>query len=656
MNRTHQKWLLALCAAGTAMSLQAATIVRTGRTNPADPPGAGDVTTDETWTNDNVYVLDGIIFVQDGATLTIQPGTLIRGKAEGAGAGGKPGALVVTRGSKIRALGTKNQPIVFTNMNDDHYVGPTPAPGTAPYSTKNNGITETWGGVLVLGKTYIARGPTSPNAGVTLQIEGLVPYGELSKYGGGDDLDDSGVMRFVSIRYGGSVIGEDNEINGLTMGAVGRGTTIEHIEVFQTKDDAFEWFGGTVDVKYLVAWVDGDDGFDWDEGYRGRGQFLLRVQGPLASENDRSDKGAEMDGSTSGDTRMPSSCPMFYNVTMVGHGLGDSPVPAALLKNTALHFRDGGGGRYYNSIFMDFGGAIALVEGDANPANHSTAKMLTYNYGHTKPAAGELPTGNGAASLANYIGYDHGFLAGDKMLDIRNCVFWRFNYPNAFGCPANTTRLAEVFGAEYKAGPPEVRDGDKPHSGFGPYTINSISYGADTGYDIFAAGFGNTLIPKTDPAPVAFLERSATAVVIGGVNYYPITALEPNLPAGSPYLAGGRTPPADGFYTSVAFKGAFEDGRMWAGWTLAARKGLIDWDPLSVIEADYDDPVIESEHLTYTIKFTAEDASIVYTIQWTPTLTPAAWEDIGTVTGVTGEAVFTDTRPLAGSGFYRVRE
>ncbi len=650
MRRAILVGLLGLCGAA-----QSATIIRTGRTNPSDPAGPGDVVTDETWYATNTYILDGIIFVQNGATLTIEPGTVIRGKPEGQGAGGKPGALVVTRGSKIRALGTKDKPIVFTNLDDDHYVGPNPQPGTAPWSTRNNGITKTWGGVLLLGRTYMARGTTSPDASVTLQIEGLVPYGELSKYGGGDDYDDSGVMRYVSIRYGGTVIGEDNEINGLTMGCVGRGTTIEHIEVYQTKDDAYEWFGGTVDVKYLVAWVDGDDGFDWDEGYRGRGQFLLRVQGPLSSENDRSDKGAEMDGATATDAGQPSSIPTFYNVTMVGHGMGGANPPSALLKNTALHFRDGSGGRWYNSIFMQFGGAIALVEGHSTPATHASAKMLQYNYGHLKPGPGN-PTNNNAASLPNYIGYDHGYQPGDKMLEIRHCLFWQFNYPNAFGCPPNSQRLAEVFGAEYKAGPPEVRDGDKPHAGYGPYVIGGVSYGADTGYNLFTPAYSNVYIPNNQSAPVAYLERSGTPVVIGGVSYYPVTALEPNLLPGSPYLTAGRTPPNDGFYTPVNFIGAFNDKRMWAGWTLAARLGLIDWDPDQVIEADYDDPPIESANLSYTIRFTAESPTITYVIEHTPTLTPASWTAIGTVSNRTGTVEFTDTRPLAGSGFYRVRE
>lgn len=643
MNRKH--WLLMMCAAGAAMSLQAATITV-----------SNDISTDTTWTNNNTYVLNGVIYVKNGATLTINPGTLIRGMPQGNASAQRPntpGALIITRGSKIKALGTKAQPIVFTDMYDNHYVGPTPTPGSGSYAQKNNLISQQWGGVILLGKTYLGYGNTSPNANVDVQIEGTAPDGALGKYGGGDDLDDSGVMRYCSIRYGGYVYGTNNEINGLTLGGVGRGTTIEHIEVFQNCDDAFEWFGGTVDAKYLVAWSDGDDGFDWDEGFRGRVQFGLRVQG-VSKSGDPSDKGAEMDGGGVIDNAMPVSCPMFYNITMVGHGMGLSP---KRLRNTAFNFRDGTGGRWYNSMFLDFCGAIAIIEGHSDANTHTSAKMVGYNYGHYKPGPGNNPTTNSAASLPNYIGYDHAFQTGDKMLEIKNCVFWRFNYPNAFGCPANNTAQAQTFGAD------STGDGNKPHLGHGPYNIDETSYGSATGLDLFNVGgsnaWSNTYAGNNFAAPpVAFLQRSTSGVTWSGAGttFYPVSVLEPNLPNGSPYLTGGRTPPADGFFTNVPFRGAFNNTRMWAGWTVAARLGLIDWDDTNVTEGDYDDPTVIADYLTYTIEFVADDAATTYLIQHTPTLTPANWQTIGTVTGVTGPQKFTDTRPIAGSGFYRVKE
>jgi len=478
----------------------------------------------------------------------------------------------------------------------------------------------------------VADGATAPNSGVYKHIEGMTPFGDLTKYGGGDDDDDSGVIRHVSIRYGGYVIGDANEINGLTMGAVGRGTTIEHVEVFQNKDDGFEFFGGTVNTKYLVNWANGDDSFDWDEGFRGKGQFWLTVQGPLSSESDKSDKGGELDGSTTGDNRMPSSIGTVYNATMVGLGKGTG------LKNTALHFRDGTGGRFYNSVFMDFGGACALIEGDPASGTHSSGKMTTYDYANVKPGVGEIPTQNGGAGLSGYIGYDHE--TGGKMLEIKNCVFWKFGYTNAYGCVTNATHLAEAYGAE-RNDAKSVFDGNKFHLGL------------DTGYSLFAAGFTNVYLDEASHnAPVVALERGA-GVVIGSTTYYPVTALEPNLPAGSPYLSGGRAVPDDGFYTSVAFKGAFNDTKNWASWTLAGQMALIDWDE-SIVLDDYDDPFIQSEHLTYSLKFVADNSSMTYKVQWKAALTDPSWTELTSITGKTGEQTYTDTRELAGSGFYKV--
>ncbi|MDZ4200287.1 MAG: hypothetical protein U1E27_13505, partial [Kiritimatiellia bacterium] len=597
------RYLAIGCAMGITLTAQATTIVRTGRTNPLDPATAGEVTTDEHWTNDNVYELNGIIFVHEGATLTIDPGTLIR-KRGATGAGGRPGALIVTRGAKIRALGTKEQPIVMTNLEDNHFVGPNPVPGTAPWSTPNNGITETCGGLIVMGRTYIADTASTPNSGNTKQVEGIEPFGDLSRYGGGDDDDDSGVIRHVSLRYGGWVIGDANEINGITLCAVGRGTTIEHVEVFQNKDDGIEFFGGTVNTKYMINWVNGDDGFDWDEGFRGKGQFWLNVQGPLLSENDKSDKGVEMDGATGGDGSQPSSIGTVYNATMVGLGRTTG------LKNAALHFRDGTGGRYYNSMFLDFGGPIALIEGNPADSSHNSGKMTTYDYAHVKPGTTGGPTGNTGSALAGYIGYDHEL--GGKMLEIKNCVFWSFGYPNAYGNVANSTGVAGAYGAEDNRA--NRTDGDKFHLGL------------DTGYDLFDVAFNNTYLSHTLPAPVMAFVRGA-AVNIGGTDYFPIEALNANLPAGSPYLTGGKALPDDGFYTAVDFRGAFDDTANWASWTVIAKKGLLEIEP-TTLKTDYDQPFIQAEHLTYTVRFSADESSLTYKVWHTETLSPANWVEI----------------------------
>jgi len=492
---------------------------------------SADITVDTTWTSDNTYVLTQPIFVREGAILTIEAGTLIRGEKE---VSTDPGALVISRGSKIRAMGTKDAPIVMTDMLDDHYVGPTPAAGTAPYSTPNNGMCRHWGGLILLGETYlatdVAAGTPSPDASLELQIEGLEPYGAYSKYGGGNDDDDSGEIHYVSIRYGGFVLGDANEINGLTMGAVGRGTEIDHVEVFQNKDDGFEWFGGTVNTKHLIAWAVGDDSFDWDEGFRGKGQFWLCVQGPLSEEGDVSDKLAEMDGAD-GDSSQPSACPTVFNVTGVGHGKA-----TGRLKNTAWHFRDGTGGRYYNSMVLDFGGACALVEGD--------------------PANGTYEAADNA--LVDYVQdayYTHQPVANamNKKLEMNRMLFWRMGMN---GCPdlASGSGQAGVWGAS-------SGDVDKPHYGYPLFTSPLLK---------------NAYRADHLAAPVTAFTRAATPINIGGTDYHPIEYLDPTVGGNETYLTAGLQPPNDGFFNSnVRFIGAFGQINWAAPWSTAYKLGML---------------------------------------------------------------------------------
>src|SRR5690606_39227492 len=166
-----------------------------------------------------------------------------------------------------------------------------------------------WGGVILLGRASLNV------AGGEEQIEGLPESDVRGTYGGDDDDDDSGVMRYVSIRHGGARIAPDNEINGLTMGGVGRGTTIEHVEVFANQDDGFEWFGGTVNTRYLVAAFCGDDSFDYDEGFRGKGQFWFALQA-----GDDAGSGGEFDGGTTPEDGQPYAIPTVYNMTLIGSG------------------------------------------------------------------------------------------------------------------------------------------------------------------------------------------------------------------------------------------------------------------------------------------------------------------------------------------------
>ncbi|HUD71921.1 MAG TPA: hypothetical protein VMQ62_08145, partial [Dongiaceae bacterium] len=391
---TKRRWAGWLAAAGIliAAPASAATITITADITPASPASLMH------WTADNEYVLGTVVYVEAGVTLTIEPGTVVRGMPDSTTPGvNDPGTLVITRGAKIFALGTKLKPIVFTNMDDDN-IGSNP--GSFPYDTGADarGITGTWGGLILLGRTFVSNNTVgAPNASREIQIEGLVSPGGLGLYGNcaasplfpaGCDDDDSGTLEYVSIRYGGFNLSANNEINGLTLGGVGRETDIRNIEIFQGKDDAIEFFGGTVGVKNAVLFAPGDDGLDWDEGFRGKAQFVLLVQGRPGS--DKSDKGGELDGGNVGDGSLPKSIPTVYNTTFVGLGTG---IGAGLDftgrgENTVLHFRDNSGGRWYNSAFLEFGGAEALIEGGSASGNSAVTSgeragtAYTPNTGH----------------------------------------------------------------------------------------------------------------------------------------------------------------------------------------------------------------------------------------------------------------------------------
>jgi len=288
----------------------------------ADMVAAGDVIN---WTNDNTYVIDGVVFVGSGQTLNIQAGTVIQGKP---GEAANASALVIARGAKIFAEGTATQPIIFTFEGDTGLTAP---------SEKGR-----WGGLIVLGAASLNSNPGES------AIEGIDTNEARGLYGGNDDNDSSGVIKYVSIRHGGTNIGADNEINGITFGGVGAGTEIDFVEVIGNKDDGFEWFGGTVNSKHILSIYCGDDGLDYDEGYRGVNQYVIVHQDPADSAADR---GSEHDGGTNPEEAMPYATPVFVNVTSIGNS-----------GSRAITFRDNAGGEYYNSIFINYGRGVDIED------------------------------------------------------------------------------------------------------------------------------------------------------------------------------------------------------------------------------------------------------------------------------------------------------
>ncbi len=319
----------------------------------------------QTLTKDNTYILDGFVYVEDGSTLNIEPGTVIKGKP---GDGENASALIIARGGKINANGTASEPIIFTALDDDVSVPDDLEAG-------DRGL---WGGVIILGKAplnFVEGGGGQAN------IEGIPESESRGAYGGNDPMDNSGIFRYVSIRHGGSLIGADNEINGLTMGAVGSGTTIEYVEVYANLDDGFEWFGGTVNTKYLIAAFCGDDAYDYDQGFRGWGQYWFALQA-----QDKGNHGGEHDGGPSScETCRPYAIPTIMNATYIGSGK-----TSANTKSVGMILRDNAGAKYYNSIFTEFSGPMLKVEdlaegGDSKQmfenGNIEFANNIFWNFG-----------------------------------------------------------------------------------------------------------------------------------------------------------------------------------------------------------------------------------------------------------------------------------
>ncbi len=248
---------------------------------------SGNITTTVSFTNDKVYRLNGFVRVQDGGRLNIEKGTVIIGDRQ------SKGTLIVQMGGKIYAEGTSTEPIVMTSEN--------------PVGFREPGD---WGGLVICGK---APNNVTATTGLPVELEG--GYGGF--HGGNDPLDNSGIIKFVRIEYAGVPINPNEEVNSLTLGSVGSGTVIDHVQCSYGLDDAFEWFGGTVDAKYLIAFRGLDDDFDVDLGYSGRVQFALAVR--AANNADQSgSNGFEVDNNGTGSSATPFTSAVFANVSVIG--------------------------------------------------------------------------------------------------------------------------------------------------------------------------------------------------------------------------------------------------------------------------------------------------------------------------------------------------
>jgi hypothetical protein len=310
---------------------------------------SSDITADATWTTGQVVELRNKVYVTNGAKLTIQPGVIIRGDKN------TQGTLIITKGSQIIAQGTKTQPIVFTS---NQAVG-----------SRNLGD---WGGVIILGNAT----NNQPN-GTAIIEGGLDPV--KGTHGGTDDNDNSGVFSFCRIEFGGVPFQPDQEINGLTMGSVGRGTKIDHVQVSFNNDDAFEWFGGTVNCRYIISFRNLDDDFDSDFGWRGNVQFGLIVRDPNIADQSAgsTSEGFESDNDAGGTAALPQTAGVFSNITVIGPYRGNTSNSIDAKFRRAVRIRRNSSISIFNSILTDFPTGLH-IDGSASVQNATVANSLRF--------------------------------------------------------------------------------------------------------------------------------------------------------------------------------------------------------------------------------------------------------------------------------------
>lgn len=296
----------------------------------------GDITENKTYTANDTVSLVGYVYVKSGATLTFESGTIIKSDIA------SKGALIIERGAKLVCNGTQDKPVVFTSGK--------------PINERQPGD---WGGIILLGKA-----PTNRTT------EPIIEGGVVKPYGGTDANDNSGSLRYVRIEYAGIAAEPGSEINGLTLGGVGSGTVLENIMVAYANDDAFEFFGGTVNAKNLIAFATSDDDFDFDFGYTGRIQYAIAFRDPAIDDSDAGN-GVESDNDGTGTSATPFTLPTLSNFTWIGPNGAANTAPNL---NFANRWRRGTKFSVHNSILMGFPKGGFVIDGESTALAYSNGE------------------------------------------------------------------------------------------------------------------------------------------------------------------------------------------------------------------------------------------------------------------------------------------
>ena len=504
MNHFHLRSALALIAcAGVIGTAQAQT----------DVP-AGLHTTSETWTlAGSPYRLKGQVYFTNNSTLTIEAGVVV------ASLPADQGSLAITRGSQIFVNGTATNPVIMTSTNDTAtWVGGDPKTGTWRAACNE------WGNLTIMGNAYISENAigtntATPNAANRANMEGLSNGPTTDQYGGGNDDDDSGSITYLSLRYGGKVVGLTNELNGLSLGGIGRATEINHVDIMNNIDDGIEIWGGTVNLSHLNIWNIGDDSVDVDQGYRGKMQYGLIVQGYSVDGAQGSGVGDnlfETDGAEQSDYQ-PVTTAVVYNFTVIGQpttGAGDH----------GMAFRDNARVQYRNCIFMDLGDRLVSfdnVDGDGG-AGYGFNGTLSWANTWTTPYNAVPAHANDPVGLPGF----YAAQASGNLIQVTDCVMYNNN--------------------------------------------STAAYTEANARGVFNVANNNVLATAS---PITSITRGPNVPLNGGVlNFTPVIGLDPR-PANDALTSVG-TAPNDGFLTAAPYRGGFAPRQSWLGtWTASYAYG-----------------------------------------------------------------------------------
>ncbi|VGO11678.1 hypothetical protein PDESU_00223 [Pontiella desulfatans] len=511
----------------------AAAMAAAGAASAAHYNHSGDITSSVTWAAGDTHSMVDRVTVMPGATLTIEPGTIIASDG---------GSLAVTAGAQIHAEGTRAKPIIFTSVNDD-------------FATWRP-VCQEWGSLAIMGEGIISshlykgapkNGTQNTPTAVgthTRVMEGLVARGDgTEEYGGNNDDYDAGTLSYVSFRYGGQVLEETSELNGLSLGGIGRETQIDHIEIMNNVDDGIEIWGGTVCMKYISIWNIGDDSLDCDQGWRGKVQHGLIVQGYSADAKQGSGVGdncIEMDGSEDSDCE-PHTTSTLYNFTVIGNPTkGDHGL--ALRDNVRLQVR--------NSIFMDIPDVLIDEEYDGDGGS---------GWGFAQGTTVTPDDGDG-----NFYASHVALKTVPNMEDTYGVAF------NANAYAGDLARIGVasneiVYWAQADGYMNELTD---------TVLYNVVKGGHIDEIELFEyAGYNAEVVTNL---PIVALERGPLVSLYGGaLSCAPVTNLNPC--AANDALVADSLPTNDGFFDPVSYRGAFSADENWlAGWTAAYQYGMLD--------------------------------------------------------------------------------